>query len=185
VCAADGAPQGVPFLSGKPSREPYPKKVPLTKAERRALQEKQRAAKAAEKGEGDQKGGQKPGAKAAPKAAAKPAGKGSATGKGDQQHDDSKSAAKKSKSSVIHRTKTQKKVALFSHLPQYESESSLSLNIGFSKVQWLADRSGLLQCVMRVFSERDSSCHSLFGSQIRERDHCRRKCTMCGNVDGI
>lgn len=48
------------------------------------------------------------------------------------QYDDAKKMARRSKDSVVMRTQAQKQVALFSHLPQYERESSLSLNAGFS-----------------------------------------------------
>ncbi|KAF1788209.1 Initiation factor 2B-related [Phytophthora cactorum] len=40
--------------------------------------------------------------------------------------------ARRSKAAVVVRTQAQKQVEMFSHLPQYERESSLSLNVGFS-----------------------------------------------------
>lgn len=51
------------------------------------------------------------------------------------QYDDKKKVARRSKNAVIQRTKAQKQMPLFSHLPQYERESSLSLNVGFSNLE--------------------------------------------------
>lgn len=51
------------------------------------------------------------------------------------QYDDVKKMAKRSKNFPVLRTQAQKQVAWFSHLPQYERESSLSLNVGFSNVR--------------------------------------------------
>lgn len=48
------------------------------------------------------------------------------------QYDDAKKIAKRSKAAVVVRTQAQKQVEMFAHLPQYERESSLSLNVGFS-----------------------------------------------------
>lgn len=48
------------------------------------------------------------------------------------QFDDPKKYAKYAKKGVVQRTRIQKMVPLFSHLPQYERESSLSLQVGFS-----------------------------------------------------
>ncbi|KAG6965512.1 hypothetical protein JG688_00007163 [Phytophthora aleatoria] len=48
------------------------------------------------------------------------------------QYDDAKRMARRSKAAVVVRTQAQKQVEMFSHLPQYERESSLSLNVGFS-----------------------------------------------------
>ncbi|KAL4093002.1 hypothetical protein PRIC1_011991 [Phytophthora ramorum] len=48
------------------------------------------------------------------------------------QYDDAKKMARRSKAAVVVRTQAQKQVEMFSHLPQYERESSLSLNVGFS-----------------------------------------------------
>ncbi|CAH0475181.1 unnamed protein product [Peronospora belbahrii] len=48
------------------------------------------------------------------------------------QYDDAKKIARRSKAAVVIRTQAQKQVEMFSHLPQYERESSLSLNVGFS-----------------------------------------------------
>eukprot|EP00961_Rhodomonas_salina_P068459 919056-Rhodomonas_salina.4 len=110
-------------------------KPKLTKAERREIQEKQRAAKAAAKGEA-------PPAPAAKKAAAdQPASGGSekAKEKGEDkakdskgsaglklQYDDPKAMAKAKRNQTVHRTEVQKKVPWFAHLPQYEREASLS-----------------------------------------------------------
>ncbi|KAF0698145.1 Aste57867_11213 [Aphanomyces stellatus] len=104
----------------KLASQTFEKKPKLSKEERRAQQEAQRAAKAA--------GG------AAPKAAPKPAAT-AAPPTARMQYDDPKKVAKYSKGSVIQRTQAQKQVALFSHLPQFERESSLSLNVGFSKTE--------------------------------------------------
>ncbi|DAZ97786.1 TPA: hypothetical protein N0F65_009532 [Lagenidium giganteum] len=92
-----------------------PKREKMSKQERRALQEAQRSSKENE---------------AAHKAVKKP--ETLASGGVRLQYDDAKKMAKRSKESVVVRTRAQKQVALFSHLPQYERESSLSLNIGFS-----------------------------------------------------
>ncbi len=86
---------------------PKPK---LTKQERRELQEKQRAEK-------DARGG----------------GKKKPQPKGPLQHDDASRMAKKSKNRIVERTVSQKQVAYFSHLAQYERESSLSLNTDLSE----------------------------------------------------
>ncbi|TDH67306.1 hypothetical protein CCR75_001674 [Bremia lactucae] len=48
------------------------------------------------------------------------------------QYDDAKKMARRLKAAVVVRTQAQKQVEMFSHLPQYERESSLSLNVGFS-----------------------------------------------------
>ena len=48
------------------------------------------------------------------------------------QYDDAKKIARRSKAALVVRTQAQKQVEIFSHLPQYERESSLSLNVGFS-----------------------------------------------------
>jgi len=48
------------------------------------------------------------------------------------QHDDPKKMGQFDKKAMVSRTKTQKRVELFSHLPQYERETSLSLQVGFS-----------------------------------------------------
>lgn len=48
------------------------------------------------------------------------------------QFDDPKKFAKYAKKGVVQRTRIQKQVPLFSHLPQFERESSLSLQVGFS-----------------------------------------------------
>ncbi|CAH0493295.1 unnamed protein product [Peronospora farinosa] len=48
------------------------------------------------------------------------------------QYDDAKKIARRAKAAVVVRTQAQKQVEMFSHLPQYERESSLSLNVGFS-----------------------------------------------------
>ncbi|CAI5719596.1 unnamed protein product [Hyaloperonospora brassicae] len=48
------------------------------------------------------------------------------------QYDDAKKIARRAKAALVVRTQAQKQVEMFSHLPQYERESSLSLNVGFS-----------------------------------------------------
>ncbi|TYZ65928.1 hypothetical protein PybrP1_002282 [[Pythium] brassicae (nom. inval.)] len=96
-----------------------PKREKLSKQERRAMQEAQRAAR-------------DPPA-ATPKAAAAAKKPEPVVASGARlQYDDAKRVAKRSKASVVVRTQAQKQVPLFSHLPQYERESSLSLNVGFS-----------------------------------------------------
>lgn len=95
---------------------PAPKREKLSKQERRAMQEAQRAGPAAEA----------PAAKVVKKPEVV-----AASGV-RLQYDDAKKIAKRSKASVVVRTQAQKHVPLFSHLPQYERESSLSLNVGFS-----------------------------------------------------
>ncbi|OQS02594.1 DNA polymerase delta catalytic subunit [Thraustotheca clavata] len=99
------------------ANQTFEKKAKMSKDERRQLQEQQRAAKA---------GGAKPAAK--PSTAPTPP-------TARMQYDDPKKVARYSKGSVIQRTQAQKQVTLFSHLPQYERESSLSLNVGFSKTE--------------------------------------------------
>uniref|UniRef100_K3WT83 Translation initiation factor eIF2B subunit delta n=1 Tax=Globisporangium ultimum (strain ATCC 200006 / CBS 805.95 / DAOM BR144) TaxID=431595 RepID=K3WT83_GLOUD len=90
------------------------KREKMSKQERRAMQEAQRASKDA------------PAAKVVKKAEiVAPSGV-------RMQYDDAKKVARRSKASVVVRTQAQKQVPLFSHLPQYERESSLSLNVGFS-----------------------------------------------------
>ncbi|ETW08973.1 hypothetical protein H310_01451 [Aphanomyces invadans] len=103
----------------KHANQTFEKKPKLTKEERRAQQEAQRLAKS---GGAPAKPTAKPAAAPAPPSAR-------------LQYDDPKKVAKYSKSSVIQRTQAQKQVALFSHLPQFERESSLSLNVGFSKAE--------------------------------------------------
>jgi len=90
------------------------KKPKLSKKERRELQEKQRAQKAA-------------------------TSKGSKIAK-KEQHSEKPAVnnkgiplQKKAKEQIIKRTTTQKSVPMFGHLPQFERESSLSLNISFSE----------------------------------------------------
>lgn len=48
------------------------------------------------------------------------------------QFDDPKKFAKFAKKQVVDRTRLQKQVALFSHLPQYERETSISQKVGFN-----------------------------------------------------
>ena len=48
------------------------------------------------------------------------------------QYDDAKRVAKFAKKRMVARVEVQKQVPLFSHLPQYERETSLSLKVGFS-----------------------------------------------------
>ncbi|KAF4318774.1 hypothetical protein BBO99_00007051 [Phytophthora kernoviae] len=94
-----------------------PKRERLTKAERRAQQEASRQKK---------EGGAKP-------KKAETAGPTQSTPTNVRlQYDDAKKIARRSKASVVVRTQAQKQVEMFSHLPQYERESSLSLNVGFS-----------------------------------------------------
>jgi translation initiation factor eIF-2B subunit delta len=120
------------------------KQKEMTKAERRALQEAQRAAKAAakgvEKGSQSKKGKDLPDEKSAlksPVSAPASAVMGAVAGPTSGapaprlQFDDSKKMAKHAKKQQLHRTRLQKEVALFSHLPQYERETSLSLHVGF------------------------------------------------------
>lgn len=101
---------GTVTQSTKKGEITFKKKPKLSKKERRELQERQRAAKAAKRGKG----------------------------KGDLGVNNSGVSLKqKSKEQMVKRTHTQKRVGHFSHLPQYERESSLSLNIGFSAVDAL------------------------------------------------
>lgn len=89
-----------------PKGDAHPPKPKLTKAERRALQEAQRAAKAENKSHG---GGKK------------------------LQFDDPKRVAKHVKKEILHRTPVQKDkgVDLFQHLPQYENMTSMTFAVGF------------------------------------------------------
>ncbi|GMF10033.1 unnamed protein product [Phytophthora lilii] len=94
-----------------------PKREKLSKAERRAQQEANRQKKEA---------GNKP-------KKADTAGPTAPTPTNVRlQYDDAKKMARRSKAAVVVRTQAQKQVEMFSHLPQYERESSLSLNVGFS-----------------------------------------------------
>ncbi|KAG7395467.1 Eukaryotic translation initiation factor 2B, subunit 4 delta, 67kDa [Phytophthora boehmeriae] len=93
-----------------------PKREKMTKAERRAQQEASR-----QKKEGNAK----------PKKAETAATQSTPTNV-RLQYDDAKKMARRSKAAVVVRTQAQKQVEMFSHLPQYERESSLSLNVGFS-----------------------------------------------------
>ncbi|KAE8884624.1 Translation initiation factor eIF-2B subunit delta [Phytophthora fragariae] len=90
-----------------------PKREKLSKAERRAQQEASRQKKEPKK------------ADAAGPTAPTPTNV-------RLQYDDAKKMARRSKAAVVVRTQAQKQVEMFSHLPQYERESSLSLNVGFS-----------------------------------------------------
>ncbi len=45
------------------------------------------------------------------------------------QYDDLKRVAKVDKTAIVKRTRVQKVVSLFSHLPQYERETSFSLKV--------------------------------------------------------
>lgn len=103
---------------------PAPKREKLSKQERRAIQEAQRAGTTPASSS----------AAAAAAAAAKLVKKPEVVAASGVrlQYDDAKKIAKRSKASVVVRTQAQKHVPLFSHLPQYERESSLSLNVGFS-----------------------------------------------------
>ncbi|RLN83916.1 hypothetical protein BBJ28_00010090 [Nothophytophthora sp. Chile5] len=94
-----------------------PKREKLTKAQRRAQQEANRV---------DKDGGGKPKkVEAVGPTAPTPTN-------ARLQYDDAKKMARRSKAAVVVRTQAQKQVEMFSHLPQYERESSLSLNVGFS-----------------------------------------------------
>ena len=86
-----------------------------TKAERRALQEKQRAAKEAKK-----KQASDPQPSSVPKGLRVPT---------SMLYDDAKTRKKQRQQESVMRTWTQKQVALFSHLPQYERENSFTVNI--------------------------------------------------------
>lgn len=97
---------------GKPPGE-IKKKPKLTKAERRALQEKQRAEKAERKAASATGSGKR--TSAAPKSPGLRAQVSSGDGKISR--------------TLVSRDKL---VPLFSHLPQYERESSLSQNVGFA-----------------------------------------------------
>lgn len=93
-----------------------PKREKLSKQERRAMQDAQRAARDAPA--------------VTPKAAAAKKPEPVAASGARLQYDDAKRVARRSKASVVVRTQAQKQVPLFSHLPQYERESSLSLTAG-------------------------------------------------------
>lgn len=118
-----------------------PPKVELSKAERRALQEAQRAKKDGEKG-----GAPAPQAQSAPvretsstKAPAQPdsgekaKGGGTAVPGGRLHYDDPKAVERAKRNQVLKRTEGQKKVPWFSHLPQYEREASLSSQLSQRK----------------------------------------------------
>ncbi|KAI9920059.1 hypothetical protein PsorP6_015818 [Peronosclerospora sorghi] len=93
-----------------------PKRDKLSKAERRAQQEASREKKR----------------ETAPKAK-KPDGSATSTPRNVRlQYDDAKKMARRAKAAVVVRTQAQKQVEMFAHLPQYERESSLSRNVGFS-----------------------------------------------------
>jgi len=121
------------------------RKKPTTKAERRAIQEAQRAKKAAEREGAGGGGGAGPGKGGAPKNAGAKSGSGGAGGaKGgggcgaggagpgprpalaQLQHDDAKVVEKLEKKQITPRTHAHKQVPLFAHLPQYEREASLT-----------------------------------------------------------
>ncbi|TMW55280.1 hypothetical protein Poli38472_013171 [Pythium oligandrum] len=116
-----------------------PKREKMSKQERRALQEAQRASKQSGDGAAPVP---KPAPAAAAVAATTPTAPGAKAPKKTEtvptptgvrlQYDDAKRMAKRSKAAVVVRTQAQKQVSWFSHLPQYERESSLSLNVGFS-----------------------------------------------------
>ena len=133
------------------------KKV-TTRAERREMQEAQRLAKAqrlAQEGKGPapaaaaasggaaKENAPRGGAAAAETAKAAGGAAGTAGSKVQSlpQYDDAKVKSKMEKTGIIQRTQMQKKVALFSHLPQYEREASISAGIKNSKagttlVEW-------------------------------------------------
>lgn len=89
-----------------------PKREKLSKQERRAKQDAQR---------GNNTEGAKP-KKAEREPPTAPTG-------ARLQYDDAKKIARRSKASVVVRTQAQKQVEMFSHLPQYERESSLSSSL--------------------------------------------------------
>jgi translation initiation factor eIF-2B subunit delta len=95
-----------------------PKREKLSKQERRALQEKQRAEK--EITDENTPSTISVTTTAAPVVPPR------------LQYDDAKKMAKRSKGSVVVRTQAQKHVPLFSHLPQYERESSLHVGLSSS-----------------------------------------------------
>lgn len=131
-------------------------KKPLTRAERRAIQEAQRAAKQARLGaqksgqpaapatKGSSKGASAGTAPSAPPHAAALSGPsaggrkpaiapgGPAAGSKIKQYDDPKQKAQATKQSVVALEESKKQVALFSHLPQFERHTTLSMKIGFS-----------------------------------------------------
>lgn len=124
-----------------------PQKDKLTRAERRALQEAQRAAKAAAKAEGSKAPGTVTSANAKPVKAAKPPQKVdnasvAATEKKGcdrpsdkdrkkdvpqprMQYDDKNRVEKAKRRAVVKQTETRNRVELFRHLPQYEHGSQL------------------------------------------------------------
>ena len=66
-------------------------------------------------------------------------------------YDDAKTRSKTAKKQQVYRTPTQKLVALFSHLPQYERENSFSLNIkNKDSIHPLVIELGLLFAEMKI-----------------------------------
>ncbi|QDZ22596.1 subunit delta of translation initiation factor eIF-2B [Chloropicon primus] len=102
----------------KPQKEFVKKEKPkLTKAERRALQEKQRAAKAALKGEQQQKGSEKKSEKTSSAALSRPRS-------GPQsEFDNEKKLQRHKRKSLVPRETQEKSVELFSHLPQFDNKT--------------------------------------------------------------
>ncbi|KAJ6707613.1 TRANSLATION INITIATION FACTOR EIF-2B [Salix viminalis] len=94
-------------------------KEKTTKAERRALQEAQRAAKAAAKAEGvaasEKKGGDRPQEKDRKKEVPQPR----------MQYDDKSRVEKAKRRAVVKQTEARNRVELFRHLPQYERGTQL------------------------------------------------------------
>ncbi|KAG4958603.1 hypothetical protein JHK82_035300 [Glycine max] len=125
-------------------QKPKPK---TSKAERRALQEAQRAAKAAEKGEGSKASGTAASTNPKPAKAVKPAQKvdnaaiAASEKKGGEippekdrkkdapqprlQYDDKSRVEKAKRRAVVKQTEARNRVELFRHLPQYERGSQL------------------------------------------------------------
>jgi len=117
-----------------PSAPAASTKKSLSRAERRAIQEAQRAAKQTRIA--SQKSGQQPPPlHSVPKIVGKGEGEtGARGGVGPKvkQYDDPKQKAQATKQSVVAFEESKKQVALFSHLPQFERHTTLSMKIGFS-----------------------------------------------------
>jgi len=109
-----------------PSKGPpanLPPKLVLSKAERRELQERQRAAKASG---GAAPAGGKP-AQGGGKQQSVASEKGASEAPPVAKQHDTADATRLRKQRLLERTDVQKAVALFAHLPQYEREKSISL----------------------------------------------------------
>mmetsp|Transcript_9125 Transcript_9125/g.24764 ORF Transcript_9125/g.24764 Transcript_9125/m.24764 type:complete len:575 (-) Transcript_9125:199-1923(-) len=108
-----------------------PEKKKLTKAERREIQERQRAEKSRRLGKTDGRGeGSERGAVGDD--SERSVKKGKAKPNVPLQFDNQKKLAKAAKKQIIPRTQSQKQVPLFSHLPQYEREGSYTEQLGFA-----------------------------------------------------